>query len=129
MPFHPANSVVWTEIPVTNLAAAQTFYETLLQTRMQRQVMGPMELVDFKTDEAMNGVAGHLYLGTPAPRGAGSTIHLAIPGTVEAALERCVVAGGKAVSPIITIPPGRFAKAEDLDGNSIGLFEPASHKG
>ncbi len=125
MPFQPANFVVWAEIPVTDLTTAQTFYEALLQTRMDRQKMGPMEMVDFKTDKTVKGVAGHLYLGTPAPRGTGPTVHLAVQGKVEEALARCTAAGGQVKSPVIDIPVGRFAKIEDLDGNSIGLFEPA----
>ena len=51
MPFHPANAVVWTEIPVRDLTAAQAFYEALLQTEMQPQTMGDMTIVDFKTDK------------------------------------------------------------------------------
>ena len=125
MPFYPNNAVVWTEIPVTDLAAAQTFYETVLDTRMQLNTSGPAPMVDFKTDSAANGVAGHLLQGTPAPRGTGPTIHLAIPGRVEDAMARCQAAGGTVTSPVIKIPPGRFAYAQDPDGNRIGLFEPA----
>ena len=44
---------------------------------------------------------------------------------LEAALDRVRAAGGSIASPVITIPPGRFAKIVDPDGNSIGLFEPA----
>lgn len=124
MPYAPENIVVWTEIPVTNLAAAQRFYETLLETEMTLNTAEGFAMVDFKPTGAKPGVAGHLYLGTPAPRGSGPTVHLAVMGTVEAALERCLAAGGTVKSPVITIPPGRFAKVEDPDGNSIGLFQP-----
>jgi predicted enzyme related to lactoylglutathione lyase len=41
-------------------------------------------------------------------------------------MEACGRGGGKVLSPVITIPPGRFAYATDPDGNSIGLFEPVS---
>ena len=35
-------------------------------------------------------------------------------------------AGGTVLPmPPVTIPPGRFVYATDLDGNSFGLFEPA----
>jgi predicted enzyme related to lactoylglutathione lyase len=126
MSVHPANYVVWAEIPVSDLTASQAFYEALLQTRMNRCEMGGFDIVDFKPAKAATGVAGHLYVGTPAPRGTGPTVHLAIPGTVEAALDRCRAAGGQVTSPVIAIPPGRFAKIEDIDGNSIGIFEPAA---
>jgi uncharacterized protein len=124
MPFHPANPVVWTEIPVRDLTAAQNFYQTVLGIAMNRSTMDGFEMVDFKA-ATQSGVSGHLYVGEPAVNGAGPTVHLAIPDKVEAALDRVRAAGGRVISPVITIPPGRFAKIEDPDGNSIGLFEPA----
>lgn len=124
MPYTPANPVVWTEIPVRDLTAAQAFYETVTGLQMHRANMDGFEMVDFKADD-QSGVAGHLYVGTPGQNGTGPTIHLAIPDKVEAALDRVLAAGGTVASPVITIPPGRFAKVIDPDGNSIGLFEPA----
>jgi predicted enzyme related to lactoylglutathione lyase len=41
---------------------------------------------------------------------------------LEDALKRVGESGGKVVSDIVTIPPGRFAYCTDPDGNSIGLF-------
>lgn len=124
MPHTPANPVVWTEIPVRDLTAAQTFYETVTGMQMNRCTMDGFEMVDFKA-AGQSGVAGHLYVGEPGQNGKGPTIHLAIPDKVEAALDRTRAAGGTVASPVITIPPGRFAKVIDPDGNSIGLFEPA----
>ena len=69
-----------------------------------------------------SSVAGHLYPGKPSKEGAGNTIHLATPAPLEDALERLKKGGGKVLSPIVTIPPGRFAYCLDPDGNSIGLF-------
>jgi len=117
MPFKPENAVVWSEIPVTNLNRAGAFYAEVLQCEMRPDQTGTM--VDIIADT----VAGHLYLGIPAPSGTGITLHLAVQGSVEDALRRTKTAGGTVVTPIITIPPGRFAKILDLDGNSIGLFQ------
>ncbi|MEH3053884.1 MAG: hypothetical protein PGN13_07740, partial [Patulibacter minatonensis] len=69
--------------------------------------------------------AGHLYEGTPATGGAGPTIHLWVE-SVEAAADRAKEAGAELVGPVIEIPVGRFQYIVDLDGNSIGLFEPAA---
>ena len=69
------------------------------------------------------GVAGHLYPGKPAPEGTGSTVHFAVPDSLEKTLERVGSAGGKVVSDPIAIPVGRFAYALDPDGNSLGIFE------
>lgn len=118
----PENVACWFEIPVTDLARSKTFYETLLKSKMTEMEMGPNKTVMFTSDEDP-GVSGHLYEGKPAPTNTGNTIHLVVPDAkLETALERVEPAGGKVVSPIISIPAGRFAYCTDPDGNSIGLF-------
>ncbi len=118
---HP---VCWTEIPVTDLDASQAFYSKVFGLEFSTDDSGPNPIAMIKTKDA-NGVAGHLYPGTPATGGNGPTIHLVVETTVEDGMTRCADAGGTVLSPIISIPPGRFAYALDPDGNSIGLFEPA----
>ncbi|SMY06185.1 VOC family protein [Flavimaricola marinus] len=115
-------TVVWTEIPVTDLEKSIGFYSALFGWTMQRDDTGPNPMANFSDD--MQAVSGHLYPGKPAS-GEGPTIHLALPGSLEEGIERCAAEGGKVLSPAISIPPGRFAYALDPDGNSIGLFEPA----
>ncbi len=116
------HTVAWTEIPVTDLERSMAFYGALLQVTLTSNDAGPNPMADFPYGEG--AVSGHLYPGKPAAPGTGPTIHLGVPGTVEEAAERCVAAGGTLVGPVISIPPGRFQYAQDLDGNSIGLFEP-----
>ena len=115
--------VVWTEVPVTDMDKSVAFYNDVFGYQMVVDNSGPNPMAVFGSE--MNAVGGHICPGTPAADG-GNTIHLAVPDTLEAAIERCTAAGGNVVSPAITIPPGRFVYAKDLDGNSIGLFEPAS---
>lgn len=115
-------TVVWTEIPVTDIQAAAKFYGDVFGWSMQVDDSGPNPMATFNAD--MSGIGGHLYPGAPAKDG-GNTIHLALPDGLEAGMERCTAAGGAVVSPPIAIPPGRFAYAKDPDGNSISLFEPA----
>ena len=114
--------VCWTEIPVSDLDNGQQFYEKVFGWKMRKQDMQPNAIVDYKDDDT--AVAGHLYVGKPSQEGTGATIHLVVPDNVEATAARCKDAGGNVVSPVIEIPPGRFAYALDPDGNSIGLFEP-----
>ncbi len=114
-------ALVWGEIPVANLSAAITFYETVTGRRPVRQQMGPNETAVLAGAEGAAGA--HLYEGRPAGDGTGPTLHLVCTATLEATMERCTAAGGRVVSPAITIPAGRFAYATDPDGNSIGLFE------
>lgn len=126
MSFAPASPVVWTEIPVLDLAAGRRFYEAVFQWSMQLEEMGPNPTAIFPYAQTGSGVAGHLYPGKPPSEG-GPTIHLQVPGTLEEAVDRVWEAGGRVLDmPPVTIPPGRFVYALDPDGNSIGLFEPAA---
>lgn len=114
--------VVWAEIPVTDLQKSIEFYNAVFGYDLQINTDGPNPTAMFFGDDG--SVGGHLYPAKPAAAGTGSTVHLAVPDTVEAAMKRCIDAGGKVVSDPTAIPPGRFAYALDLDGNSIGLFQP-----
>ena len=122
MTAHP--TTVWTEIPVTDLDAAMDFYAKVFDWTLTKDETGPNPMANFSSD--MTGPHGHLYPGKPAASGTGPTIHLAVPDTLEAATERLAAAGGKVLMGPIPIPVGRFTYAEDLDGNSIGLFERAA---
>ena len=115
--------VAWTEIPVTDMEKSVAFYSDVFGYRMAIDESGPNPMAVL--GGTMNAAGGHLYPGVPAVDG-GNTVHLAIEGTLEAGMARCTDAGGTVVSPPIAIPAGRFAYAKDLDGNSIGLFEPAA---
>ena len=115
-------TVVWTEIPVTDIEASARFYAEVFGWKMNVDTSGPNPMAVF--DGQNESIAGHLYPGMPAADG-GNTIHLALPGSLEDGMARCTKAGGTVVSPAVAIPPGRFAYAKDPDGNSIGLFEPA----
>lgn len=117
----PANSVVWMELPVTDIDRSIDFYSTVFGYALKLDETGPNPIAMFPADPS--GVAGHLYPGTPSARGAGPTVHLAVPDSLEATSARLSDAGGTLMGEPITIPSGRFAYAEDLDGNSIGLFE------
>lgn len=122
MTYLPKNFTVWAEIPVTDMDKAMSFYQAVLNTELRLNTDGPNPMAEFRTDGDA-GVAGHLYPGTPATNGEGPTIHLSVEAPLEDAVERLKTAGGKVLSPPIQIPPGRFVYCQDLDGNSIGLFE------
>jgi predicted enzyme related to lactoylglutathione lyase len=118
----PENSAVWFEIPVTDMKRAKAFYDTVCQTELQEDNTGPNPMAIFPVSDMQKGTSGHLYPGKPASGGSGNTVHLSVPAPLEESLERLKKAGGKVVSDIVTIPPGRFAYCLDPDGNSIGLF-------
>ena len=109
----------WVEVPVTNMEKSVKFYNEVFGYDMTIDNSGPNPMAVFGGVMAAGG--GHLYPGKPSPD-SGSTVHLAIEGSLEAGMERVTKAGGQVVSPIVEIPDGRFVYAKDLDGNSIGLF-------
>jgi len=122
MTFMPENFTVWVEIPVTDLEKAIGFYNGVFKTELKLVTdMGPNHIAIFPTNTE-NGVAGHLYPGKPAEKGAGPTVHLACPDSLEETMERFANAGGEIVSDPEAIPAGRFVYGIDPDGNSIGLF-------
>ena len=120
----PTHAVIWAEIPVTDMLRGCSFYQTLTGQELMLDETGPNPIMMFAVSDLKTGVSGHLYPGKPARPGEGPTVHLVMPDSVETAMARCTAAGGKVVSPVIDIPPGRFAYAQDPDGNSISLFEP-----
>ena len=125
MSFTPPSAVVWAEIPVTDLYKAMTFYSAVFGYTLTLNDTGPNPIADISYQGGA-GISGHLYPGTPATNGAGPTVHLAVSGPVEEAIERLRAAGGETNGVVIEIPPGRFAYAIDPDGNSLGLFQPAT---
>lgn len=118
----PDNALVWFEIPVTDMKRSKSFYDAVLQTSLEEENTGPNPMLIFPIKDMKAGTSGHLYPGKPGARGTGSTIHLLAPEPLEDSIDRWKKNGGKVVSDIVTIPPGRFAYCEDPDGNSIGLF-------
>ncbi len=124
MTYKPQHAVVWAEIPTQDMDKATAFYKSVFGYEFFTDTSGPNPVAMISTAD-QDGVAGHIYPGTPAKDGSGPTIHLGLPGKLEDAITAWKKAGGKVVSDAITIPPGRFAYATDLDGNSIGLFEAA----
>jgi uncharacterized protein len=117
----PSHVAVWFEIPVTDMAKSKAFYNAVLDTELIDQNDGPNPTSMFPAKDR-DSVAGHIYPGKPANGGSGGTVHLAVDD-LEAAIDRLGKNGGSVVSPVITIPVGRFAYCLDPDGNSIGLFQ------
>jgi uncharacterized protein len=118
--FVPDNAAVWFEIPVSDYDRARAFYGNVLSNSLKDQRDGPNPTAVFVAKD-QSAVAGHVYPGQPAAPGTGITIHLAV-ADLEEGLERVKASGGTVVSPIHSIPAGRFAYCVDPDGNSFGLF-------
>ncbi len=114
---------LWSEIPVTDLTRSVAFYNSVFGYDMQISTAGPNPIAVLGSEVKPGG--GHLYAGTPAAGGAGSTIHLAVPDNLADASDRCRSGGGEVLSDPIARPDGRIVYARDPDGNSISLYEAA----
>ena len=117
------NANTWFEIPVSDLAAAQRFYEALLGRPMQGpQDMGGERMTVFAHEKP--GAGGCLVRrdGHRAVQG-GVMIYLDSAPGVQAALDRAQAAGVRVVTPRTLIAPGicYFAHVADVDGNVVGL--------
>ena len=114
--------LVWAEIPVSDLSRAIGFYTRVFghDIRLDDSGAAPQAILGV----GPGGAGAHLFESRPGAPGSGAVLHLALPDTLEAGMERCKAEGGKVTSPAISVPPGRFAYATDPDGNRIGLFEP-----
>ena len=118
----PNHSVVWFELPAEDYERAIAFYEAVMCTTLHRFTENvPNPYAMFPTADGQ-GVSGHIYPGKSAG-GAGPTVHLAVPDSLDATSARFKEAGGTILPGVIEIPPGRFAYGIDTEGNSIGLFE------
>ncbi|MBT8426335.1 MAG: VOC family protein [Silicimonas sp.] len=125
MTFTPANTVAWMEIPVRDIDRGIAFYSRVFDYALTKDESGPNSMAMFPVTDIGTGVSGHIYPGKPAAPGTGPTIHLHVPDTLEATVERFQKAGGTITGEIISMPFGRFQYGTDADGNSIGLFELA----
>jgi len=76
MSFKPANTVAWTEIPVTDLDKGIAFYETVFDFEISRVDNGPNPIAVFSASD-QSGISGHLYPGKPADQGQGGGVAMA----------------------------------------------------
>ena len=116
------NSVVWSEIAVSDLKRAAAIYEKLLDTELAFDKFGPFRLALFPHGE--QGVGGCLMHGEGyEPSGKGTVTYLAATPGIDAALERARAAGGKILMPKTQLPgnQGWIAQVQDCEGNRIGL--------
>lgn len=113
--------IVWSEIPVKDLSAAQKYYANVLKQKAELIEEGGREMVRVSSE---NSVGTDLYVGETAK--SDMVLHFFVPGKLEDAMDRVTEFGGTVESPAINIPQGRFAYTRDPDGNRIGLFEVAA---
>ena len=112
----------WFEIPTRDLDRAVRFFETVLQTRLRREAMGPVNMAVFPHDD--KAPSGALAQGDGfSPSGQGTVVYLHLDD-VRPVLERVKAAGGEVRVPVTALPEGMgfFARFADPEGNVVGLF-------
>lgn len=120
------NAVGWFEIPVSNMERAMGFYETVLDLKMDRNQMGPLDMAWFPWKEDGLGSPGSLVLHEEfyKPSADGVLIYLtAHSGDLANELARVETAGGKVLQPKTKISDeyGFMALILDTEGNRVAL--------
>lgn len=117
------NLPVWFEIPVADMPRAIRFYETLFQSALIRETIGPMEMAIFpRRDEG--GTTGCLARSEfMQPSDGGTVVYLNADPRLEQVLARVQAAGGEVLVPRTELPDdiGCFAVFRDSEGNRVGL--------
>lgn len=119
------NAISWFEIPATDLARAQKFYETIFGFTMFPMDMPQIKMRLFPIEDRM-GVGGAIVEseGFHKPSGTdGPLIYLNANPDVQMVLDRIEAAGGKIMVPKTEISPeyGFMAVFIDTEGNRIAL--------
>jgi len=122
--------VGWFEIPVKNMERAIAFYEEVLNLKMKRQQMGPLDMAWFPWKEDGLGAPGSLVHNKEfyKPSSDGVLIYLtAHSGDLNTELSRVEPAGGKVIQPKTKISDeyGFMALIIDSEGNRVALHSRA----
>ena len=113
------NPVVHFEIGCRDTKKTQDFYSSLFDWKFEP--MGPAVMI--QTGEP---VAGHITALGHEPHH--YTIFYVRVDDVQASLDKAKALGGKMLVPPVDIPTGKFAWMQDPEGNTVGLFKPATRE-
>jgi predicted enzyme related to lactoylglutathione lyase len=117
------NAATWFELPATDLARAQRFYEAVLGAKLRPEKFAGMDMAIFPYQEGVGGALVHDARFRPSADGA--VVYLAVEGSLDACVRRVEEAGGKVVLPKTDIgDPGFIALVLDSEGNRVGLHSP-----
>lgn len=120
------NAVGWFEIPVTDMNRAVKFYETVFDIRLNRNLLGTLEMAWFPEKENGIGSSGSLVFQPEyyKPSADGVLLYFtAQSGDISIELGRVEKAGGKIIMPRKQISEeyGYMALITDTEGNRIAL--------
>ena len=123
-----ANTIVWADIPVTDMDRARKFYSAVLQADIDLMEGANGDVALLPGDPMSGDVSGDLARGENQKPGLGGcTIYLDSKGDPEGMIERAVAAGGKVLMPVTSMGDmvGFIGFFQDSEGNRIGVHKPA----
>lgn len=119
-----SNAIGWFDIYVTDMNRAVTFYESVLQHKLEPigDPTGETQMMSFSTDMGLYGAGGALVKSNYARPGVGGTlVYFSVEDCANEA-SRVVAAGGQVVRPKFSIGEfGWVALCQDSEGNLFGL--------
>lgn len=128
------NTIVWADIPATDLARAVKFYSAVLQQEIRPvegmdgvALVAPPDDFDPSVQEGPFPVSFDLAVSeNQKPSIEGCTIYLNSRGDPEGMLQRAVDAGGQILMPVTDMGEmiGSIGFFMDSEGNRIGVHKP-----
>ena len=117
-----ANPVNWFEIPVTDMARAKKFYNSVFDCTFQDMNTENMEYATIQGDMNTYGAAGALAKSEGMqPSKCGSVVYFSTPD-LTGQLEKIKKAGGKVLVPKTSIGEhGYIAQFLDTEGNRVAM--------
>ena len=120
------NILGWFEVPVSDMERAIRFYEEVSAIKMERHLLGPLDMAWFPYNQKGMGAAGSL-VHSPAnykPSMDGVLIYFSSQsGDLADELSRIDKAGGKVLMPKTMISPdvGFMSLFLDSEGNRVAI--------
>jgi predicted enzyme related to lactoylglutathione lyase len=119
-----SNAIGWFDIYVIDMERAVTFYERVLQQKLEPigDPTGETQMMSFPTDMSVYGAGGALVKSEYARPGPGGTlVYFSVEDCAEQE-SRVATAGGKIIRPKFSIGEfGWVTLCEDTEGNFFGL--------
>jgi uncharacterized protein len=118
-------SFVHFDLPADDLGRAKKFYESLFDWKFSGVPGMDYYFIELKDEQGNIGLAGGMgKRGSPEQR---ITNYLGVD-SVDVYMEKVVRAGGKVISPKMTVPGwGYLAVCVDTEGNTFGLWQVDSN--
>lgn len=120
-------SIVFVEVPVTDIDRAMAFYGTIFDKTLEKVDDGVRQYATIG-----NGEQGAISMSITqaegfTPSSDGPLIYLTFDETIDATLKRVEDAGGKIAMPKTSMGEfGFMATFNDTEGNAFGLYEAAT---